>query len=302
MDRPETVRAFNRFYTHQIHLLQESILDSPLSLTEARVLFELAQSEQTTASALTAQLALDPGYLSRIVDAFARKGYIKKHPGTDRRQRHLKLTPTGRKTFQSIDKKSHQEAAAMLAHLSEPDQSKLIAAMKSIENILDPKPPAPYTLRPHRPGDIGWITHRHGVLYAQEYGWDEKFEALVAGIAQKFVDNFDPQHERCWIAEQDGNIIGSVMLVKKTAAVAKLRLLYVEPTARGLGLGGRLVRECINFAREKNYRKLTLWTNSMLLAARRIYERAGFRLVATDGDYETWDLNLASIKAPHRQT
>jgi DNA-binding MarR family transcriptional regulator/GNAT superfamily N-acetyltransferase len=301
MNRPETVRAFNRFYTNQIHILQESILDSPLSLTEARVLFELAHCEQTTATGLSSKLGLDPGYLSRILDAFARKGYLKKQPGNDRRQRHLKLTPAGRKAFQSIDAKSHQEAAAMLAKLSGPDQSQLIAAMKTIEHILEPKPPAPYTLRNHRPGDIGWITHRHGVLYAQEYGWDEKFEALVAGIAAKFVEHFDPQHERCWIAEQDGNIIGSVMLVKKSAAVAKLRLLYVEPSARGLGVGGRLVQECIQFAREARYRKITLWTNSMLLAARRIYERAGFRLISTDGDFETWDLNLWSNKAPHER-
>ena len=300
MDRPEIVRSFNRFYTNQIHVLQEGILESPLSLTEARVLFELANRKNATATDLCSDLALDPGYLSRILNAFVRKGYLKKLAANDRRQRHLQLTASGRKTFQSLDAKSHQQAAAMLAKLSEPDQSKLIAAMKSIEAILDPQPPAPYTLRSHRPGDIGWITHRHGVLYAQEYGWDEKFEALVAGIAQKFVDNFDPFHERCWIAEQDGNIIGSVMLVKKTAAVAKLRLLYVEPSARGLGLGGRLVQECIQFAREKNYRKITLWTNSMLLAARRIYERAGFRLIATDGDFETWDLDLSSTKAATR--
>jgi DNA-binding MarR family transcriptional regulator/GNAT superfamily N-acetyltransferase len=301
MDPAESVRAFNRFYTRQIHILQEGILDSPLSLTEARVLFELAHREKTTATDLNAELALDPGYLSRILDAFLRKGYIKKQPSQgDRRQRQLSLTASGRKAFQSIDAKSHQESAAMLARLSSSDQSQLIAAMKSIENILTGKPPAPYTLRTHRPGDIGWITHRHGVLYAQEYGWDEKFEALVAGIAQKFVDNFDPQHERCWIAEQDGNIIGSIMLVKKTAAVAKLRLLYVEPTARGLGLGGRLVQECIRFARETNYRKITLWTNSMLLAARRIYKREGFTLISTDGDFETWELNLRSIKAPRK--
>jgi DNA-binding MarR family transcriptional regulator/GNAT superfamily N-acetyltransferase len=300
MDRPETVRAFNRFYTRQIHILQEGILDSPLSLTEARVLFELANRKETTATDLTTELSLDPGYLSRILDAFVRKGYVKKQssPG-DRRQRHLSLTAKGRKAFDSLDAKSHQEAAAMLAKLPEPDQSKLMFSMKSIENILDPKPPAPYSLRTHRPGDIGWITHRHGVLYQQEYGWDEKFEALVAGIAQKFIENFNPEHERCWIAEQDGNIIGSVMLVKKTNAIAKLRLLYVEPTARGLGLGSRLVQECIRFAREKNYRKITLWTNSMLLAARRIYQREGFQLISTEGDFETWDLNLRSIKAPH---
>jgi GNAT superfamily N-acetyltransferase len=200
--------------------------------------------------------------------------------------------------FASLDAKSHQEAAAMLGKLSEADQSQLTAAMKTIENILEPKPPAPVQLRSHRPGDIGWITHRHGALYAQEYGWDEKIEALVAGIAAKFVENFDPAREHCWIAEQDGNILGSVMLVKKTAAIGKLRLLYVEPDARGLGVGSRLVRECIRFAEDVGYRKLTLWTNSMLLAARRLYEREGFRLVATEGDFETWERDLRPFKAP----
>jgi DNA-binding MarR family transcriptional regulator/GNAT superfamily N-acetyltransferase len=302
MDRPETVRAFNRFYTRQIHVLQERLLDTPFSLTEGRVLFELAHRENPTATDLTSDLELDPGYLSRILKAFVRRGYVKKQPsGSDRRQRHLSLTRTGRKTFESINAKAHQEAAAMLAQLSEPDQSQLIAAMKSIENILNPQPPAPYILRSHRPGDIGWITYRHGILYAQEYGWDEKFEALVAGIAAKFVENFDPQHEHCWIAEQAGNIIGSVMLVKKTEAIAKLRLLYVEPTARGLGVGSRLVQECIRFAREASYRKITLWTNSILLAARRIYEREGFRLVSTDGEFETWELNLWSSKSSPRR-
>jgi DNA-binding MarR family transcriptional regulator/GNAT superfamily N-acetyltransferase len=296
MDRPETVRAFNRFYTRQIHLLQEGILDSQLSLTEARVLFELAHRSNPTAKDLASELALDGGYLSRILDNFIRNRYIKKETGSDRRERHLSLTALGRKAFNSLDAKSHQEAAAMLAKLSESDQSQLIAAMKSIENILALKPPTPYVLRSHRPGDIGWITHRHGVLYAQEYGWDEKFEALVAGIAQKFVENFDPKREHCWIAEQDGNIIGSVMLVKKTETVAKLRLLYVEPIARGLGLGGRLVREGIGFARAAGYRKITLWTNSILLAARKIYKREGFLLISTDGDFETWELNLRSIK------
>lgn len=292
MDRPEIVRAFNRFYTRQIHLLQEGILDSPLSLTEARVLFELAHRENPTAKEIGAALGLDPGYLSRILDAFVRRSHVKKHSGKDRRQRHLSLTPKGRKTFTNLDRKSHQETAAMLARLSESDQSRLIAAVNTIENILEPKPPAPVTLRSHRPGDIGWITHRHGVLYAQEYGWDEKFEALVAGIASKFIENFDPERERCWMAEQDGEIIGSVTLVKKSKTVAKLRLLYVEPQARGLGAGSLLVKECIAFAREKGYRKITLWTNSILLAARRIYQREGFHLVATENDFETWVLNL----------
>ncbi len=292
MDRPETVRRFNRFYTRQIHLLQEGLLGSALSLTEARVVFELAHRENTTATGLCAELGLDPGYLSRILDAFVRRGIVKKHSGADRRQRHLSLTKTGRKMFDQLNQRSQQEAAAMLAKLSESDQAKLIEAMNTIETILDPKPPSPVQLRTHRPGDIGWMTHRHGVLYAQEYGWDEKFEALVAGIGQKFVEEFDPQRERFWLAERDGEILGSVMLVKKSKTVAKLRVLYVEPKARGLGVGSQLVKECIKFAREAGYRKITLWTNSILLAARRIYEREGFKLVSTDGDFETWDLKL----------
>lgn len=292
MDRPETVRRFNRFYTRQIHLLQEGVLGSALSLTEARVVFELAHRDNTTATELCSALGLDPGYLSRILDAFVRRGIVKKHSGADRRQRHLSLTKTGREMFGQLNARSHKEAAAMLAKLSEPEQAKLIEAMNTIESILDPKPPSPVQLRTHRPGDIGWMTHRHGVLYAQEYGWDEKFEALVAGIGQKFVEEFDPQRERFWLAERDGEILGSVMLVKKSKTVAKLRVLYVEPKARGLGVGSQLVRECIKFAREAGYRKITLWTNSILLAARRIYEREGFRIVSTDGDFETWDLTL----------
>lgn len=296
MDPAESVRAFNRFYTRQIDLLQEGILDSSLSLSEARVLFELAHRENPTATEIGSELALDPGYLSRILHSFVRKGYVRKLSAKDRRQRHLSLTAAGRKAFASLNAKSQQQAAAMLARLSDTAQAQLIAAMKSIENILSGNPPAPYTLRTHRPGDIGWITHRHGALYAQEYGWDEKFEAMVAGIAQKFIEHFDPKCERCWMAEQDGNIIGSVTLVKKSATVAKLRMLYVEPTARGLGLGGRLVQECIRFARETGYRKITLWTNSILLAARKIYQREGFRMIKTDGDFETWELNLSPNK------
>ncbi|MGA3189884.1 MAG: helix-turn-helix domain-containing GNAT family N-acetyltransferase [Bryobacteraceae bacterium] len=301
MDRPEAVRAFNRFYTKRIHILQEGIgltsADNPLSLTEARVLFELAHRISPTATELLTELGLDPGYLSRILNTFVRRGFVEKEAASDRRQRHLSLTSKGKKIFASIDRKSHHQAAAMLAKLSESDQARLIAAMKSIESTLEPKPPAPLILRPHRPGDIGWITHRHGVLYAREYGWDEKFEALVAGIAAKFVENFDPRREHCWIAEQDSSILGSVTLVKKSATVAKLRLLYVEPTARGMGVGSRLVQECIRFAREAGYRKITLWTNSILMAARRIYEREGFQIVEIKGAYETWELHLRSIKA-----
>ncbi len=303
MDPAESVRRFNRFYTRQIDILREGILGSALSLAEARVLFELAHREHPTATELVAALGLDPGYLSRILDAFVRRGFVKKRAaGNDRRQRHLSLTKAGRKTFDGLNAKSHGDAAAMLAKLSPAGQSKLIEAMKTIETVLDAKPPGPVQLRTHRPGDIGWITHRHGALYAQEYGWDEKFEAMVAGIAAKFVENFDPQRERCWLAEQDGNILGSVTLVKKSKTVAKLRLLYVEPSARGLGVGSRLVQECIRFAREAGYRKITLWTNSILLAARRIYEREGFRMVSTSGDFETWELDLWPNKTPRKRT
>ena len=222
-----------------------------------------------------------------------REGYVKKQPSQeDRRHRSLAITKAGLKLFESLNAKSHQQASNLLLELSEADQSKLIEAMTTIENILELKPAAPYTLRTHRPGDIGWITHRHGVLYAEEHGWDEKFEALVAGIAAKFVENFDAKRERCWMAEQDGNIIGSVTLVRKTDRIAKLRLLYVEPSARGLGVGRRLVEECIRFAREAGYRKIAWWTNSVLIAARRIYERQGFRMVSTEGDFETWELGL----------
>ncbi len=291
------VRSFNRFYTRQIEILQEGILDSAFSLTEARVLFELANREAPTAKDLGADLGIDAGYLSRILDAFARKGYVRKQAGADRRQRHLSLTAAGRKAFASIDSASHQQSAAMLAKLSAEDQSQLLASMKSIERILTAEPTSNFSLRTHRPGDIGWITHRHGVLYAQEYGWDEKFEALVAGIAVKFVENFDAQRERCWIAERDGNIVGSIMLVRKSETIAKLRLLYVEPSARGLGVGGKLVQECVAFARNAGYRKVTLWTNSILVAARRIYEREGFHKIATEGDFETWELLLR-----HRET
>lgn len=293
MDRPSLVRRFNRFYTRRFRLLNEGLLDSPLPLTEARVLFELAHRENPAASDLADALDLDPGYLSRILDGFVRKGYLTRRPSpADRRQRRLSLTRAGRKLFAALDAKSHRQASAMLAQLPEAGQARLIASMQAIEDILEPKPTEPFLLRTHRPGDIGWIVHRHGALYAQEYGWDEKFEAMVAQIAAKFILNYDPKRERCWMAEQDGNIIGSVTLVKKTERIAKLRMLYVEPSARGMGVGRRLVEECIRFSREAGYRKITLWTNHILIAARRIYETQGFKMVSIDGDFETWELNL----------
>jgi len=293
MDRPTLVRQFNRFYTRRFRLLQEGLLDSPLSLTEARVLFELAQGE-AAASNLATPLELDPGYLSRILDSFVRKGYVKKQTSNDdRRQRRLSLTKAGRTLFQSLNAKSQQQAAAMLAPLSESDQAKLITAMNTIEGILGSTAPRePYLLRTHRPGDIGWIVHRHAVLYVEQEGWEAEFEALVARIGARFIEKFDPARERCWMAEQAGNIIGSVTLVKKSERVAQLRMLFVEPQARGLGVGRRLVEECIRFSRQAGYRKIVLWTNRTLIPARRIYQAQGFQKIATEGDYETWELSL----------
>ena len=293
MDRPSLVRQFNRFYTRRFRLLQEGLLDSPLSLTEARVLFELAQGE-AAASNLASALELDPGYLSRILDSFARKGYVKKQRSAeDKRQSRLFLTASGKKLFRSLDAKSQRQAAAVLAPLPDADQARLIAAMNTIQGILGAAAPAePYLLRTHRPGDIGWIVHRHAVLYVEQEAWEPRFEALVARIGARFIEKFDPARERCWMAERNGNIIGSVTLVKKSERVAQLRMLFVEPEARGLGVGRRLVEECIRFSRQAGYRKIVLWTNRTLLAARRIYEAQGFQKIASDGDYETWELCL----------
>jgi DNA-binding MarR family transcriptional regulator/GNAT superfamily N-acetyltransferase len=293
MDRASLIRQFNRFYTRRFRLLQEGLLDSPLSLTEARVLFELAQGE-AAASALASALEIDPGYLSRILDSFVRKGYARRQASKeDRRQRRITLTKAGQKLFASLDAKSQQQAQALLAPLAEADQAKLIGAMRDIASILGGSTPTePYLLRTHRPGDVGWIVHRHGVLYVEREGWEASFEALVARIGARFIEKFDPARERCWMAERAGRIIGSVTLVKKSERVAQLRMLYVEPEARGLGVGRRLVEECILFSRKAGYRKIVLWTNRTLLPARRIYEAQGFQKIASDGDYETWELGL----------
>lgn len=301
--RVAAVRRFNRFYTQKIGVLNEGLLNSPFSLTEARVLYELAHREQPTASELVRDLGLDAGYMSRILRGFEKKGLIEKtRSKTDGRQSHLTLTRKGQEAFAPLNVRSRNEIGAMLGRLSESDQDRLVNAMHVIEELLDAKPEAkaPYLLRPHQPGDIGWVIHRHGVLYAQEFGWDERFEAMVAEIAAEFINKYDPTKERCWIAEKDGEIVGSVFLVKKSPTVAKLRLLLVEPKARGLGIGKRLVDECIRFARQAGYRKITLWTNSVLVTARRIYERAGFRLVESAPHHrfgqdlisETWELKL----------
>jgi DNA-binding MarR family transcriptional regulator/GNAT superfamily N-acetyltransferase len=303
-ERIGTVRQFNRFFTRQIGVLREGLLHSPYSLTEARILFELGQSNQVTASKLGRELGLDAGYLSRILARLEQQGLLEKvRSENDGRQLLLSLTAAGREAFALLDQRSREEVAEMLEDLSEEDQQHLLKAMQTIESLLSNgfKFSEPFVLRPHEPGDMGWVTHRHGVLYAQEYGWDEHFEALVAQIVADFINHYNPARERCWIAEMDGEIIGSVFVVQSSETVAKLRLLLVEPKARGLGLGTRLVEECIRFARRRGYQKLMLWTNSVLLEARHIYEKTGFHLVAEETHHsfghdligETWELVLS---------
>ncbi len=301
--RVAAVRRFNRFYTQRIGALNEGLLRSPFSLTEARVLYELAHRERPAATELCRDLALDAGYLSRILQGFARLGLVARVPSKeDGRRSLLSLTAKGRAAFAPLDARSRRENGALLRDLAPDEQARLVAATQVIERLLGARAQndAPYLLRPHQPGDMGWVVHRHGVLYAQEYGWDEGFEALVAEIVAKFIAHFDPKKERCWIAERDGEIIGSVFLVKKSKTVAKLRMLFVEPAARGLGLGSRLVEECLRFARQAGYRKITLWTNDVLHAARHIYVKAGFRKVGSERHHsfghdlvgETWELVL----------
>ncbi len=301
--RVETVRRFNRFYTRQIGVLQEHLLKSPFSLTEARVLYELAHHEQTTASELGEELGLDAGYPGHLPRGFHRRGLIDKKPSkADGRQTLLRLTARGQAAFAKINADSAKEVGALLRGLSEEAQARLIDAMHTIETVLGARPghQVPYILRPPRAGDLGWVVQRHGAIYAQEYGWDETFEALVADIVAKFVRRLDPKRERCWIAEKDGDNVGCVFLVRKSATVGQLRLLLVEPKARGLGIGTRLVDECTRLARHVGYRTIVLWTNSVLHAARRIYEAAGYRLVRADPHHsfgqdlvgQTWELKL----------
>jgi DNA-binding MarR family transcriptional regulator/N-acetylglutamate synthase-like GNAT family acetyltransferase len=302
--RIDAVRHFNRFFTRQIGVLREGLLHSPYSLTEARVLFEIAHGDGLlTASDLSRELGLDPGYLSRILARLEQQGFIDKvRSETDARQRLLSLAPEGKGAFSLLDKRSREEVAEMLGGLSEGDQRRLLEAMRTIESILDKglKYSEPFFLRQHEPGDVGWVVHRHGVLYAREYGWDERFEALVAQIVADFINNYDPAKERCWIAEMNGEIVGCVFVVKTSDTVAKLKLLLVEPQARGLGLGTRLVEECVRFARRRGYKTLTLWTNSVLEAARRIYEEHGFELVEEEEHHsfgkdlvgQNWELAL----------
>lgn len=262
--------------------MSEGLLQTPYSLTEARLLLEIAHREDPTASELSRELGLDPGYLSRTLARLERQGLIERaRSGVDGRSRLLSLTSGGEKAFSLLDARSRDEVSEMLCGLSTEDQRRLLDAMQTIESVLDQdfKFSGTFILRTHEPGDMGWVVQRHGVLYAREYGWDERFEALVARIVADFVDGYDPARERCWIAEMGGEAVGCVYVVRDSEKVAKLRLLLVEPKARGLGLGTRLVEECIRFARRAGYDTLTLWTNSVLVDARRIYEEHGFRLV-----------------------
>jgi DNA-binding MarR family transcriptional regulator/GNAT superfamily N-acetyltransferase len=323
------IRRFNRFYTRQIGVLQEHLLQSEFSLTEVRVLYELAHRAQATAVELCRDLGLDRGYLSRMLQRFETKGWIKTASSPDdRRKSFLSLTPKGRKVFSPLEQRSNNEVSGMLEKLPEAAQTKLLSAMSEIEGLLSHSQisfsqksasqiaaaqqtgpcnsdlratSAPYILRGHHPGDMGWVVESHGLLYSKDYGYDERFEALVAGIVAEFIEKLDPARERCWIAEKDGTNVGSVFLVKKSQSVAKLRLLLVDPSARGLGIGKRLVDECIPFARDAGYKKIALWTQSELTAARRIYEGAGFQKIAEEKHNswsrkgliaETWELNL----------
>lgn len=302
-DRIAAVRHFNRFFTRNLGVLREGLLHTPYSLTEARIIYEIANRDSVIAADLSKDLGLDPGYLSRILDRLEQKGLIQKiRSESDGRHRLLRLTPDGEEAYRLLDSRSREEISEMLSNLSEQDQNRLIQAMRTIENLLGQglKYSQPYVLRQHEPGDMGWVIHMHGRLYAREYGWDERFEALVAKICSDFINNYNPDKERCWIAEMDGQIVGSVFVVKDREEVAKLRLLLVDPKARGLGLGTRLVDECIRFARRKGYKKLVLWTCSVLVAAREIYKKAGFQLVKEEPHHsfghdligETWELSL----------
>jgi DNA-binding MarR family transcriptional regulator/GNAT superfamily N-acetyltransferase len=305
--RIDTVRRFNRFYTRAIGVLQEGWLDSPFPLTEARVLYELAHREKPTATLVRNNLDLDAGYLSRILSSFEKRGLIeKKLSEDDRRQSLLALTEEGRRQFAPLEERTIQQVGGMIERLSENEQRRLTGAMQTIEKLLAPaeRPAsgatASYLLRPHQAGDMGWVVHRQGVLYAQEYGYDERFEALAAEIVAQFIQHYDARRERCWIAERDGEVAGSVFLVAESRTTAKLRLLYVEPAARGLGIGSRLVGECVRFARQAGYKRIVLWTQSELDAARHIYKQAGFRVArkkrhhsfSKDLVAETWELCL----------
>jgi DNA-binding MarR family transcriptional regulator/ribosomal protein S18 acetylase RimI-like enzyme len=304
--RVAAVRGFNRFYTRQIGVLRKTYLDSPYSLGEMRVLYEIAHSDGPTASDIARALDLDAGYLSRVLRNFEKRGLIsRKTSDKDARQSHLALTARGRKTFEPLEQRSQDDVDEMLGKLKPEEQARLIGAMDTIQALLagaagGKAAPGKLLLRDPRYGDFGWMVSRHAEIYAQEYNWGEPFEGLCAQIVADFANNNDPKRERCWIAELNGGNVGSIMLVRDSDEVARIRLLIVDPKARGLGLGQRLVDECVAFARHAGYKKITLWTHSVLTAARHVYEKAGFTLTSSeprrswgqDVVAEFWDLEL----------
>jgi DNA-binding MarR family transcriptional regulator/GNAT superfamily N-acetyltransferase len=303
IDRVAAVRAFNRFWTARIGALDGRLLASPFSLSEARVLYELAQRESVDTGELKAALRMDAGYLSRILSRFRREGLAKTpYSRTDRRRQTVEITGKGRAAFRDLDVRSNADVRALLANGSEDAQRDITAALASIRRMLgEPsKRPRAYVLRAPQPGDLGWVVERHGAIYASEYGWNDRFEALVARIVAEYVDKRDPVRDAAWIAELDGERVGCVFCVAKSARVAQLRLLLVEPSARGLGIGARLIAECVAHARRAGFAKIVLWTNDVLVSARKLYEAAGFALVSSGKHRafgkalveQTWELAL----------
>jgi DNA-binding MarR family transcriptional regulator/GNAT superfamily N-acetyltransferase len=297
------IRGFSRFYTSKLGIIEPKLLDSPWTLQEARIIYEVAQHPGCTATDLVRNLGLDAGFLSRTLQALRRRQVVMRKPSKqDGRASELTLTAKGRAAFAELDSRSRDEVAALLGKLDDGERAAVVHAMTAIEQALEPPPQkaAGFLLRSHRPGDIGWVISRHGAIYAQEFGWDISFEALVAEIAAQFVRVYDPLREHCWIAEIDGEPAGSIMLVKASDEVAKLRLLLVDKNARGFGVGRALTEQCIRFARDAGYSSITLWTQSMLVAARAIYQRAGFRKISQEKHHsfgadlvgETWELKL----------
>ena len=302
-DTVAAVRRFSRFYTRRIGVLQEGLLGGPLSLPEGRIIWELAQTEGQTAARLAEALSLDPGYVSRLLRGLEERRLIARSASPrDARETLIALTPAGGAAYAAINARSQQEVGVMLANLPEAGRARLVAALGAVERLLGDgaEPRVPYLLRPPRIGDLGFVVHRQSALYAEEYGWNGEFEALLAEIVATFIRNFDPAHERCWIAERGGEMVGSAFVVRASDDLAKLRMLYVEPSARGLGIGARLVEECLAFARASGYRRMTLWTNDILTAARHIYQRAGFRLMQSEQHHsfgrdlvgENWERDL----------
>ncbi len=302
-DTVAAVRRFSRFYTRRIGVLQEGLLGGPLSLPEGRIVWELAQTEGQTAARLAEALSLDPGYVSRLLRGLEERRLIARSASPrDARETLIALTPAGGAAYAAINARSQQEVGVMLANLPEAGRARLVAALGAVERLLGDgaEPRVPYLLRPPRIGDLGFVVHRQSALYAEEYGWNGEFEALLAEIVATFIRNFDPAHERCWIAERGGEMVGSAFVVRASDDLAKLRMLYVEPSARGLGIGARLVEECLAFARASGYRRMTLWTNDILTAARHIYQRAGFRLMQSEQHHsfgrdlvgENWERDL----------